>query len=87
MVSGEHILVPLASRGVELDSIFNLNATGTYIWEQIDGRRSLVQIADLVAGEFEVEPDQARADCAVFIEQLLEARAVEILESAKGDLR
>ena len=77
MVSGEHILVPLASRGADIDSIFNLNSTGTFIWEKIDGRKSGAQIAELVAAEFQVDRDQAIADCAGFLSQLLEVKAIE----------
>ncbi len=80
MVSGEHILVPLASRGVEIDSIFNLNETGTFIWEQMDGRRTGAEIADLLASDFQVSPEQARADCGAFLSQLIEARAIELVD-------
>ena len=79
MVSGEHILVPLASRGVDIDSIFNLNATGTFIWEKIDGRKTGAEIAGLVAQDFQVACDQAIADCAEFLAQLLEVRAIEFV--------
>lgn len=83
MVSGEHVLVPLASRGADIDSIFNLNATGTYIWEKIDGVRTVAEIAALVSAEFQVAGDRATADCSEFFAQLLEARAVEFIEAGK----
>jgi len=82
MVAGEHILVPLASRGAEIDSIFNLNETGTFIWEQMDGRRSGSAIASLVAAGFEVSAEQAEADCSLFLAQLLEVRAIELTEAS-----
>ena len=81
MVSGEHILVPLASRGAEIDSIFNLNPTGTFIWERIDGRRTGGEIARLLAADFAVSPDQARADCVEFFSQLMEVRAIEFVDA------
>ena len=81
-VSGEHILVPLASRGAEIDSIFNLNGTGSFIWERIDGVKTGKDLADLVAAEFQVEVAQAHADCAEFLSQLLEVRAIELVSGA-----
>jgi len=78
MVAGEHILVPLASRGAEIDSIFNLNETGTFIWEKIDGQRSGAAIAGLLAAEFQVSAEQAEADCTLFLAQLLEVRAIDL---------
>jgi len=83
MVSGEHILVPLASRGAEIDSIFNLNQTGTFIWEKIDGQRTVAEIVALVTADFQVSKDQAREDCGEFFAQLLEARAIEFAEAPK----
>ncbi len=83
MVSGEHILVPLASRGADIDSIFNLNETGTFIWEKINGRRTVAEIITLVVSDFQVSKDQATLDCGEFFAQLLEARAVEFVDAGK----
>ncbi len=83
MVAGEHILVPLASRGAEIDSIFNLNETGTFIWEKIDGRTTGVEIASLLAKDFELSPDRAALDCGDFLAQLLEVKAIEIADRAR----
>lgn len=77
MVAGEHILVPLASRGADIDSIFNLNGTGTFIWERIDGRRTGAEIATLLARDFDVAQAQAETDYVEFLAQLLEVRAIE----------
>ena len=75
--------MPLASRGADIDSIFNLNETGTYIWEKIDGQRTVAEIAALVASDFQVMKDQANLDCAEFFARLLEARAVEFIDADK----
>jgi hypothetical protein len=83
MVSGEHILVPLASRGADIDSIFNLNETGTFIWEKIDGHRTVAEIIALVASDFQVSKDRATLDCGEFFAQLLEVRAVEFVPADK----
>jgi hypothetical protein len=83
MVSGEHILVPLASRGAEIDSIFNLNQTGTFIWEKIDGHRTVADIVALITADFQVSSDRASADCGEFFAQLLEVRAIEFVEAPK----
>ena len=79
MVSGEHILVPLASRGADIDSIYNLNATGTFIWEKMDGRTTGHELCALVARNFQVTEEQAQADCREFFSQLLEVRAIEFV--------
>ena len=48
-----------------------LNAVGSRVWELIYGRRSVDEIAELVAGEFQVAPDVAARDVSAFVEQLL----------------
>jgi pyrroloquinoline quinone biosynthesis protein D len=47
-----------------------LNPTGARIWELIDGRRSLAQIAGCVAVEFRVTSERALQDVIPFVEQL-----------------
>jgi hypothetical protein len=49
-----------------------LNEVGSRIWEAIDGRRSLGQILEDVLREFDIGPDQARADLTEFVAALRE---------------
>ena len=39
-IGDEYVLVPLAGRGADLDSILNLNRVAAFVWEQLDGRRT-----------------------------------------------
>ena len=48
-VAGEHMLVPTVTREVDLDSLFLLNATGAFVWEQLDGIRSVSELGAAVA--------------------------------------
>lgn len=53
------------------DSTLNsLNAVGTLIWETADGVTSLDTIVARICDEFDVEPAQARADAAAFVDKL-----------------
>lgn len=73
-VAGENMLVPTVSREVDLDSLFLLNATGVFIWEQLDGRRTLQELSRAVATEFRVEEAIATADVPDFVASLLERK-------------
>lgn len=75
-IAGESILVPVRSRSADLESIFTLNSVGSRIWELMDGERPLVEIKELLAGEYAVTPQQLEADVLDFVEQLLEADVV-----------
>jgi methyltransferase-like protein len=47
-----------------------LNPTVYYIWNQLDGKKSLKAVLDGLLEEFEVEEETARQDMAEFIEEL-----------------
>jgi Coenzyme PQQ synthesis protein D (PqqD) len=54
---------------VDLESshFFNLNKIGTIIWEQIDGQKSLTDIAGYICGKFEIPEEQALEDVRDFL--------------------
>jgi hypothetical protein len=75
-IAGEYVLVPLGGKGVDLDAILNLNSVGAFIWEQLDGRRSGVEIVAAMLDRFEVERLEAERDYLGFLDSLREAGAV-----------
>jgi hypothetical protein len=48
-----------------------------FIWEQLDGEKSLKDIRDGVLNAFDVKEEQAETDIFEFIEELLEAKLIE----------
>lgn len=70
-IGGETILVPVTRRAQDM-GLFTLNEVGTFIWERLDGNRSLRQIANEMTGSFEVEPVQAEEDLLGFASMLAE---------------
>jgi hypothetical protein len=75
-IGDEFVLVPLAGRGADLDSILNLNKVGAFIWERLDGQASGARVVDALVEHFEVERAQAEADYLEFIGVLLGLKAV-----------
>ena len=76
-VAGERMLVPTVAREVDLDRLFLLNATGQFVWENLDGARRLDQLAEAVAAHFGAAQEIALADVTQFLETLLEHHLVE----------
>ena len=76
-IAGEYILVPIRQTTGDVESIFTLNDVGTRIWELIDGQRSLCQIKDQLAAEYEVNPDETESDLLEFIQGLESVGAVQ----------
>jgi methyltransferase-like protein len=70
------VLVPLAGRGADLDSILNLNLVAAFIWEQLDGVRTGDVIVEAVVERFDVERARAEADTLELLDTLLELKAI-----------
>lgn len=75
-VAGETIIVPIKNRVGDLDSIYTLNEVGTMIWELIDGKRSVSQIAEEICVSYDVTPEEAKKDTIDFVTTLMKAGLV-----------
>ena len=76
-VAGGRMLVPTVAREVDLDRLFLLNATGQFVWENLDGSRRLGALAEMVALRFGAAPEVALADVTQFVQSLLEHHLAE----------
>jgi hypothetical protein len=75
-IAGETLLVPIRGRLVDLRQVFVLEGIGDFVWELLDGPRTVEQITHAVAGEFEVTPQTAAEDTAALLRQMREAGLV-----------
>jgi methyltransferase-like protein len=66
----EYILVPVANNIADMNSVYTLNETGAFIWEQFDGKRSLKEIIDSLVEEYDVDYDSASKDVAEFVDNM-----------------
>lgn len=76
-IGGEAILVPTGQKVVDLNGLVTLNATGSFLWRQLATERTVDDLVQLLCAEFEVAPDTAHSDLAVFIDCLASLQAVE----------
>ncbi|HEV7487431.1 MAG TPA: PqqD family protein [Thermoanaerobaculia bacterium] len=66
-VGTESILVPVRNHVGDLDSVYVFTTVAARIWSLIDGERDVDSIVDEICGEYDAEPNVARAD----LEELL----------------
>lgn len=79
LIDGELILVPLAAGvGDAEDALFTLNETGQAIWNLLDGKRSLRDIAVQLAAGYEAPPGEIEEDVIGLIAELRLRRMVTI---------
>jgi hypothetical protein len=79
VIAGEVLIVPISKGVGDLASIFSLNPVGSAIWEAISCPRSLDEIVQLVAAEFEAGSQRIARDVEVFLAEMESAGlAVEV---------
>jgi len=75
-IQDETILVPIKDNVGDMGSIYNLNEVGAFIWEHLDGKKTLLDIRNMIIEEFEVSPKEAEEDLVAFVSQLKEIEAI-----------
>lgn len=66
----EYVLVPVTDNIADMNSVYTLNETGAFIWEQIDGKRNIEEIISLLTAEYEIDHINAEADVLSFVENM-----------------
>ena len=66
----EYVLVPVSDNIADMDSVYTINETGAFIWERIDGKRTIGDIIGLLADEYEIESDIAINDINDFVDKM-----------------
>jgi len=83
-VAGECILVPVRRSAGAANSIYVLNETGAALWNRLDGRCPLQEIAAAFHEEYDVTADQLRLDVETLVADLLSIHAIEEVAVTDG---
>ena len=75
-IAEEYLLVPLAGRGAEVDSLLSLNRVGAFIWEQLDGKRNGRDIVAAMLAHFATDEATASLDYREFVAKLESVKAL-----------
>jgi hypothetical protein len=66
----EYVLVPVTNNIADMNSVYTLNETGAFIWDQIDGRRTLEEIIFSLTAEYDIDSVNAETDVFSFIDNM-----------------
>ena len=77
VVAGETLIVPIRGKVGDLSSIYSFNGTGTLVWKLLETPKTVRQLAEAVAQEYDVEPDHAERDVIVFVNEMKSVGLVE----------
>ena len=75
-IDDETILVPIKDNLGDMGSIYNLNEVGAFIWEQLDGHKTLNDINKMLTDEFDIPEGESEEDLIEFVNQLKEIDAI-----------
>lgn len=73
VIDGEAIIINLAN-GI----YYSLDSVGGRIWELLEGGRSLVEVADVIAGSYDVARDKAMTDVERLTGEVLDEKLMQI---------
>jgi hypothetical protein len=67
------------------DSVMHeLNDTGSFLWKNIDGRKSAAELAGLLVENYEVTPDIALSDTQALLDEMSSRKLVVTVPAAGG---
>jgi len=66
----EYVLVPVANNIADMNSVYTLNETGAFIWEQVDGKKSVKDLIEILIVEYQIDRETATEDVLSFIEEM-----------------
>lgn len=75
-VMDETLLVPISGELASMDELYTLNDTGAFIWQALDGIRTLAEIGKLLEQEFDAPMKAIEADLLEIMSGLAEAGLV-----------
>lgn len=66
----EYVLIPVANNIADMNSVYTLNESGAFIWELIDGKRTIGEIVDALTEEYNIDRGLAESDVNSFLSDM-----------------
>ncbi len=78
-VMDETLLVPISGELASMDNLYTLNETGAFIWQALDGTRSLAEISKMLEERYDAPAEVLAADLLEIADGLAEAGLIAIV--------
>ncbi|MCR5422344.1 MAG: PqqD family protein [Bacilli bacterium] len=76
-IKDNYIVVALGKASKEFNGMMNLNETGAFIWNLLNGENTVDDIVGKMTKEYDVSEEIAREDLEGFIDKLIQGGMVE----------
>ncbi len=70
-IGKEKVLVPLTDNVADMNKVFNLNEVAAFIYDTIDGEKSIDEVRATVMNSYEVPEEDALNDINSFITEMV----------------
>ena len=67
---GELLIVPANEEGPEMNYIYSLDESGSYIWNKMDGHKTIEEIADSICKDYNISYKEALKELMEFVSQI-----------------
>jgi hypothetical protein len=74
----EYILVPITDNVANMEAVYTMNSTAAFIWDNIDGEKTLEDIAGVVSGEYDTDMSTALDDVVELVNDLVKHKIVSV---------
>jgi pyrroloquinoline quinone biosynthesis protein D len=64
------------------EEVLELGETATFVWNHIDGTRTIAEIGAALASEYDVDAETATADVAELVDDLLASEIVSLRDAS-----
>lgn len=81
-MGGETVLIPVRRSVADLGSVYVLSEVAGWLWDRMAEPTSTAALADALVAEFDVAPEQAAADVAALVDDLLGERLLRPVAGA-----
>ena len=75
-IEDETILMPIYKTSDDINCIYTLNKSAAFIWEAIDGKRSMEKIKKMVSEKFESTEKEIDKEIKNLLKDLKEIKAI-----------
>ena len=75
-IAGDYILVPTGDAIKSFNGLISLNETGAFLWNLLEQKRTLAELSEFMAKEYEMTAEECETDIREFLEPALEKQVV-----------
>ena len=75
-IGTQFVIVATGVATKKFNGMISVNATGGFIWDQLEHEITLDALVEAIVAEYEIDRETAKADATAFVQKLMEVGAI-----------